>query len=75
MTMHIAKRLRRWGNSYGIPLSRAEVRELHAVEGDLVVGEVSSRSALTDFSQLTTYKLGAADDVDEILGDDAVDGR
>lgn len=72
--MHIEKRLRRWGNSYGVPLSKKEVESLHAAVGDRIVAEVERHPAGTDLHHVTAYRLGGRD-VDEVLGDEAVAGR
>ncbi len=59
----------KWGNSYGIRLSKADVEELGVKEGDEVVVEVLARPGeKVDLSGVRTFSLGGtlADDHDEV---------
>jgi antitoxin component of MazEF toxin-antitoxin module len=69
--MHFAKRLRRWGNSYGIALSKAEIEALHAAEGDVIEGEIAKGKRGIDLAGLTTHRLGGRD-IDEVLAEEAL---
>lgn len=58
----------KWGNSYGIRLSKKDVEELDLKEGDEVVVEVKVKPDETvDVSHLSSFELGGvAEDHDEV---------
>lgn len=58
----------KWGNSYGIRLSKADVEELGLAEGDEVVVEVKTSPDQTiDVSGLRSFPMGGiARDHDEV---------
>lgn len=73
--VRISKPLRRWGNAYGIALSRTEVEALGARLGDILEGDLQSHGPGTDLRGITPLRLGGAGDIDETLGDEALAGR
>lgn len=58
----------KWGNSYGIRLSKADVEDLGLEEGDEVIVEVKAMPGEpVDVSHLSSFELGGlAEEHDEV---------
>lgn len=65
------KPLRRWGNAFGILVSRAEARKLGLHEGDLVDVDLQRHDA-SKVSELPSFSAGSID-LDATLARDHAD--
>ena len=54
MDMHVERDLRRWGNSFGVLITKQEAKELGLREGDRVSLEIAAGSFENDFSTAPT---------------------
>jgi antitoxin component of MazEF toxin-antitoxin module len=66
MAMHLRKPLRRWGNAFGILISRKEAEALGVTEGEPVEAELQP-ARRTRVQDLPTMNVGPLGDLDAIL--------
>lgn len=77
MPILIRKRLTRWGNGYGIRLTKAETERLNVQAGDELEAEIfgdEDRPSRADLDRLAIFDFGGAldgIDLDELAGEDA----
>ncbi len=55
----VRTKLRRWGNTFGIAVSRKDVERLHAKAGAEVTARIQVGDASVDFSDAGIFRLGA----------------
>jgi antitoxin component of MazEF toxin-antitoxin module len=51
--------IKRWGNSYAVRLTKADLQRLHLREGQAVVLHVEPAAGEVDLSGLPTFRAGA----------------
>ena len=66
--MRLRKPLRKWGNAFGIIISRKEAETLGLAEGDEVEADLQPRKH-TRVQDLPTMNVGHLPDLDKILDD------
>ncbi len=68
--MHVTKAIKKWGNSYGIALTKAELEELGLRPGDEVHARLEKAFKKRDVSKIPTFHWGGdltPDEVDRIV--------
>lgn len=70
--MLVHKPLRRWGNAYGILVSKAEARQLGLREGEVVDAELKAHRD-AQVKDLPGLHAGHPIDLDAVLADDLAD--
>lgn len=69
--IRVRKRVLRWGNSYGIRLTRKELQGTALREGVEVEVELRPRAPRVDWDRLPEFRLGrnASREIDEVLSE------
>lgn len=78
MALYIHKRVTKWGNGYGIRLTKKEVERLQVAEGDEIEGELFGEDdypTKADLDRLAVFHLGGYDtqDLDDLAGDQGIE--
>lgn len=71
--MHVTKTIKRWGNSYGIALTKAELEELGLRPGDEVHASFQKRVYKRDLSKVPVFHWGGdltPEEVDRIAAEE-----
>lgn len=71
MPMHVRKPLRRWGNAFGILISRKEAEALGVTEGEPVDADLQP-ARRTRVQDLPTMRAGRID-IDRVLDEDLME--
>lgn len=70
MSLTIRRRISRWGNSFGIRVTKKEAARLGVKEGEEVELELFEPRNESELDRLALFDFGGDYDIDEILGEE-----
>ena len=73
MAIHVRRALTKWGNGWGLRLTKKEVAALGIKPGQPVEAELSPKPARNRVEDLPSWDLGGRTDLDDIYDEDAVE--
>lgn len=74
MGIHVRRTLTKWGNGWGLRLTRKEVQELGAKAGQPVEADLSAMPARNPIDRLPSWNLGSERyDLDDLVDEDIME--
>jgi antitoxin component of MazEF toxin-antitoxin module len=68
--MHLRRRLLKWGNGYGIRITKKEAQQLGVKAGNELDVKVDPRPVGEELEELPSYRFGGDYDLDAIVEED-----
>lgn len=75
MPIHVRRALTKWGNGWGLRLTKKEVEALGLKPGQPVEADLSTKAIRNPVEDLPSWNLGGHPLTDDELGDSVLEGK